>query len=237
MRPAAVVLAFVTLVVLPGEAARAGTITGVVGFTGTAPVRAKLRRDSDPFCDKTPALADDVIVTEGKLRDVVVRIKVGTAGKHAAPEAPVVLTQRACTYAPHVTTAIAGQKLAVKNADRTYHNVHGWLGLKTLWNESHPADAPDIIKDSVGAAGDILELKCDVHPWMHSYVIVTDHPFVAVTGDDGTFTITGVPAGKYVVEAWHPTLGLKSTKVTIAKKGKKATAKAAFSFAALAPAD
>jgi plastocyanin len=236
MRPAAAVLLVAFAVVTPVEA-RAGTITGVVGFTGTAPVRTKLRRDSDPFCDKTAALAEDVIVTDGKLRDVVVRIKNGTAGVHAVPEAPVVLTQRACTYAPHVITAIAGQKLAVKNADRTYHNVHAWLGRKTLWNDSHPADGPDIIKDSVGAAGDVLELKCDVHPWMHAYVVVSDHPFVAVTGDDGTFTITGIPAGKYTVEAWHPTLGVKSTKVTVAKKGKKATARAAFSFAPVAPAE
>ena len=234
MRPT--LLALVILGAIPVEAG-AGTVTGVVSFTGTAPVRAPLRRDSDPYCDKTPALADDVIVTDGKLKDVVVRIKPGTAGTHAVPDAPVVLTQRACTYAPHVTTAIAGQKLAIKNADRTYHNVHGWLGAKTLWNDSHPADAPDVIKDDVGKAGDVVELKCDVHPWMHAYVVVVDHPYIAVTGDDGTFTITGVPPGTYTVEAWHPTLGLRSAKVTVAKKGKKATARPAFSFKAVAPAD
>jgi plastocyanin len=229
MRPAVVLAALSILAA--GPAAHAGTITGVVTFKGAAPVRAPLRRDSDPYCDKTPALADDVIVSDGKLRDVVVRIKYGTAGTHATPETPVVLTQRACTYTPHVMTALAGQKLAVKNADRTYHNVHGWLGLKTLWNDSHPVDAPDIVKDDVGKAGDVLELKCDVHPWMHAYVVVGDHPFVAVTGDDGAFSLGGVPAGTYTVEAWHPVLGLKTAKVVVAKKGKKANARAAFSFA------
>jgi plastocyanin len=173
---------------------------------------------------------------DGKVRDVVVRIKNGTAGRHAAPEAPVVLTQRACTYAPHVTTAIAGQPLAVVNADKTYHNVHAWLGKRTLWNDSHPADAADIVKPDVGKAGEVVELKCDVHPWMHAYVVVVDHPFVAVTGDDGAFAITGVPPGKYTIEAWHPTLGLRTAKVTIGK-GKKATAKAAFTFSPVAADD
>jgi hypothetical protein len=37
---------------------------------------------------------------------------------------------------------------------------------------------------------------CSIHPWMKGYVLITDHPFAAVTKDDGSFEITGVPAGK-----------------------------------------
>ena len=213
----------------------AGTIRGVVTFTGTAPARPKLRRDSDPFCEKTVKLAEDVVVTGGKLRDVVVRIKNGTAGTHAAPTTPVTITQRECTYAPRVIAAMAGQKLAVANADATYHNVHGWLGTRTLWNDSQPAGAPQITKSDVGKAGDVLELRCDVHPWMHAFVVVHDHPFFAVTGDDGAFTLTGLAPGTYSVEAWHPTLGLRTAKVVVGK-GKKATAKAAFAFTPAKPA-
>jgi plastocyanin len=235
MRPALLAVALLGLVGGAATAgpkpAKTGTITGSVSFKGEAPARDKLRRDSDPFCAKTEALADDVIVAKGKVRDVVVRIKNGTAGTHTAPATPVVLTQSACTYAPHVTTAMPGQALVVKNADATYHNVHGWLAAKTLWNESSPAGSADIEKADVGKAGDVVELKCDVHPWMHAYVVVTDHPFVAVTGDDGSFTIANVPAGKYVVEAWHPTLGTKTAKVTVGKKA----AKAAFTFTPVAP--
>jgi plastocyanin len=210
--------------------AAAGTITGVVLYKGTkVPEREKLRRDSDPYCDKTEALSDDVIVTKDKLAGVVVRIKVGTGGTHAAPTDPVELTQDRCMYRPHVQTAFPGQKLAVKNADATYHNVHAWLAGKTLWNDGHPAEAADIVKESVGAAGDVLELKCDVHPWMHAYVVVVDHPYVDVTGTDGAFRITGVPPGTYTLEAWHPTLGLQTTSITIKAKSKKAV-KAKFAF-------
>jgi plastocyanin len=217
-------------VAAPAAAEPAGTITGVVTLSGTAPERAALRRDSDPVCDKTPALAEDIVVgTGGGLRDVVVRIKNGTAGTHAAPTEPVVLTQSACTYAPRVSVAIAGQPLAVKNADPTYHNVHAWVADKTAWNESHPAAAPDIKRPDVGKPGEVLELKCDVHPWMHAFVVVNDHPFAAVSRDDGAFTITGLAPGKYIVEAWHPILGLRTAKVTVGK-GRRATAKARFTF-------
>lgn len=222
----AIVLA--SLLVVPAVSA-AGTITGVVKFKGTAPARAKLQRDSDPYCNQTEALADDVIVTAGKVADVVVRIKVGTAGTHEAPATPVVVTQDKCMYEPHVQTAFPGQKLAVKNADATYHNVHGWAAGKTLWNDSAPPEGADITKDSVGAAGDVLELKCDVHPWMHAYVVVVDHPYVAVTGTDGAFTIPDVPPGTYTLEAWHPTLGLRTAKITVKAKTKKPV-KAAFTF-------
>ena len=211
-----------------------GRITGVVKWKGAAPPRPPIRRDSDPVCAETEALADGVIVTGGKVKDVVVRIKNGTAGTHTAPTAPVVLTQDKCTYAPHVTTAMPGQPLAVKNADPTYHNVHSWLAGKTVWNESHPAGAGDIKKPDVGAAGDVLELKCDVHPWMHAFVVVTDHPFVAVTGADGVFSIPAVPPGKYTLEAWHPVLGLRTAKLTV---GKGRTAKASFTFTPVAASD
>jgi hypothetical protein len=59
--------------------------------------------------------------------------------------------------------------------------------------------------------------------------VVSDHPFFAVTGDDGRFTIAGLPAGRYELEAWHPTLGTRTATVTLGK-GKKSAATATFGF-------
>jgi hypothetical protein len=64
--------------------------------------------------------------------------------------------------------------------------------------------------------GDVVKFKCDVHPWMTGYLVVTDNPFHAVTGDDGSFTINNVPAGTYTVEAWHERLGTKQAQLTVA---------------------
>jgi hypothetical protein len=96
-----------------------------------------------------------------------------------------------------------------------------------VWNLSHPAQAPALIRDNLGKAGDVVSLHCDVHPWMRAYAVITDHPYFAVTGSDGSFTIADVPPGTYTLEAWHPELGLRATEVTV-RPG--AEAKATFRY-------
>jgi hypothetical protein len=46
-----------------------------------------------------------------------------------------------------------------------------------------------------------------------------DHPFYAVTGPDGKFTLPNLPAGTYEIEAWHEKAGSKTAKVTVAVNG------------------
>ena len=209
--------------------ANAGTIRGVVSFTGKAPARAPINRQSDPVCAKTPMLDDDIIVTNGKLRDVVVHVKFDEPYVTAVPD-PLVITQNQCAYSPHVAVAEPGQTLVFRNADSTFHNIHGFLGDKSIFNVSQPAGDPDKEGISPGNPGDVVHLHCDVHPWMSAYVVVADGPFYMVTDDDGAFAFD-VPAGTYTVEAWHPTLGKKTVKVTVGS-GARATAKTKFAFAA-----
>ena len=73
----------------------------------------------------------------------------------------------------------------------------------------------------------MFRIKCDVHPWMVGYVGVMKHPFFAVTGKDGQFTLKGLPAGTYTVEAWHEKLGTQDPQVTLSDGG---TATVSFSF-------
>jgi len=64
-----------------------------------------------------------------------------------------------------------------------------------------------------------LEVTCEFHPWMRSYLIVLDHPYFAMTGNAGDFSIDGVPAGTYHLRAWHPILGLVDQTVTVTGGG------------------
>ncbi len=227
----------VTAAVLPAHAESTapkpstGSITGTVLFEGEPPSRDEIVRDSDPYCEKVKKTTEDVIVTKGKLKDVLVRIKNGTGGTFTAPPTPVLLDQKDCMYTPRVVGVMVGQKLAVRNSDGTFHNVRGTVAGKQLWNNAQPKQAADLSLDAGPKAGDVVDLVCDVHPWMHAYAVVQDHPFFAVTGENGAFTITGLAQGSYVLEAWHPQLGKKELKVKIGK-GKKAAVTARFSYKA-----
>lgn len=217
------------LVALASSVAHAGSIKGFVLYEGEPPTQPTLERDSDPKCAKGRA-DEAVVVTKGKLRDVLVRIKNGTAGKHAAPATPVLLDQKDCMYTPRVVGIVAGQKLAVRNSDNTFHNVWGTVANKDLFNKPQAPKAADLTLDpSKAKAGDVVELKCGVHGWMHAYVAVQDHPYFAVTKADGTFEIKDLPQGTYELEAWHPELGTKTMKVVIGK-GKRADVTARFSY-------
>src|SRR5579883_640307 len=103
-----------------------GTITDAVIFEGDPPARDPVDRKTDKYCQKSGAhVSDDVVVTKGKVRDVLVRIQNGTTGDHTAPTTPVLIDQRDCNYAPRVVGVMPGQQIAVRNSDNTFHNVHG----------------------------------------------------------------------------------------------------------------
>ena len=223
--------ALVLLLVANVAAADTGAIHGTVIFEGTPPVQPVLKRDAEPKC--TQGRTDEaVVVTHGKLRDVLVRVKNGTMGHHDAPKDPVVLDQKDCMYTPRVVGLVAGQQLVVRNSDGVFHNVWGTLAGKELWNKPQGPKAADLAFDPKTAQpGDVIELKCGVHAWMHAYAVVQDHPFFAVTDQDGKFTIDGLAPGKYTLEAWHPVLGTKEMTVEIGK-GKRGQITARFSYKA-----
>jgi hypothetical protein len=219
------------LLCMSASAASAGSVKGTVLYEGEPPVQETLKRDSDPKCSKDKT-DEAVVVNKGKLRDVVVRIKNGTAGKHTAPAATVLLDQKDCMYTPRVVGIVAGQKLLVRNSDNTFHNVWGQVAAKDVFNKPQGPKAADLTLDpSAAKADDIVELKCGVHGWMHAYVAVQDHPFFSVTTSDGKFEIKGLPQGKYTLEAWHPTLGTKTMQIEIGKN-KRADVTARFSYKA-----
>jgi hypothetical protein len=211
--------------VAPATAAPAlGTIKGRVVYDGTPPARAAVDRSQDEVCAKNKTPADDLIVnakTKG-VKDVLVRLPVGAAPGAKPPKTPVIVDQRGCTYLPHVVGMMAGQDLTIRNSDRTMHNVHTYAGDETLFNVGQPAGGKDIRQDPGVAAGNVIRLACDVHPWMEAFAVVSDHPYFVVTGDDGSFTLHA-PPGKYELEAWHPKLGVQKVDVTVTS-GKTSTA-------------
>jgi plastocyanin len=195
-----------------------GSITGTVKLTGKATPGATLPMKADPYCAKQPPTTfEDVVVgAKGELKNVVVRVAKGLSGTFPAPPTEAVVDQQGCRYKPHVLVAQAGQPVTIKNSDETMHNVHTYKGPTTLFNQAQVFGMPPI-KKKFPTVGDVVKFKCDVHPWMTGWVLVTDSPYFAITGEDGSFSIDNVPPGKYTVEIWHEKLGTQTKEVTVAE--------------------
>jgi hypothetical protein len=197
-----------------GPAPGKGEVRGTVEWVGAAPEMPMLRRDADPYCARTPLRDETLVVNPNHtVRNVVVRVQ-GVAGTWKPPETPVIVRQEKCMYWPRVQAALAGQALQIDNGDRTLHNVHAYAGPTTLWNRAQIPGSPYIQK-ALSGPGDVLRLRCDVHPWMAGYVVTSDNPFYAVTGDDGSFVIRDLPPGSYRIVAWHEQYGAKTLPLTV----------------------
>ncbi len=183
-----------------------------------------LKLGVDPICAGAPSHDEQVVVREGRLANVFVRLV--DAPAQPPPSDRVVIDQVSCVFRPRVQGAVHGQPMEIRNGDRTLHNVHGYAGNSTLFNYAQPASAPSVER-AVPEGARVIKLKCDVHPWMTAYVLVNDNSYFAVTGTDGTFAIEGIPAGTYGVEAWHERFGVKAAKVTL-REGE--TARVGFSY-------
>jgi len=147
-----------------------------------------------------------VRVKDGKLQDVFVYVKAGLpAGTYPTPTEPVVFDQKGCEFTPRVFGIMAGQPLAIGNGDRLMHNVKS-----PEWNQAFPFGAKRVMK--LGDPAVMATIKCDVHPWMRAYAGVVEHPYFAVTGEDGTFEIKGLVDGEYTLAAWHEKLGTQEVK-------------------------
>jgi hypothetical protein len=196
-----------------------GAVTGKVSFDGQAPKLKPLSMDADAFCASKHSgpVYPEAVVTNGNgtLRNVFVYVKTGLEGKtFAVPDQPVVLDQNGCMYNPHVIGIQAHQNLKVVTSDKTTHNIHPMPKVNREWNISQPPGADPIIQ--MFSRPEIeIPVKCNQHPWMRAYIYVMGHPFYAVTGEDGSFNIKGLPPGKYEIEAVQEHYGAMTQPVTV----------------------
>jgi len=209
------------------------SVTGTIKYSGAVPKMKTLKMDADPKCaakHSTPVLSESLVLGDGNtMGNVFVRVKSGLPAKeYTAPTDPVVISQDGCLYKPHVFGVMKGQSIKFLNKDGTLHNVHALPKVNRPFNISMPATMTESPAKKFVKVEDAFKIKCDVHPWMNSYVAVMAHPYFSVTAKDGKFTISGLPAGTYEIEAWHEKLGTQTASITVGA-GEAKTADFSFS--------
>lgn len=200
------------------------TLSGAV-TTSTKGVKTEVvKMAADPKCvelnQNKEVLRDDLVINSlGQIKDVFVYVKSGLKPSDIPPvdRSPKTLDQHGCMFSPKVIGLRVGQGLKIRNSDANGHNVRSLAKNNSKFNYSMPRalELPNPATFSKPELG--IRMKCDLHGWMVSYIQVVDHPFFAVTDENGKFQIENLPPGEYTIEARHenPRLGVKTVKVSV----------------------
>jgi plastocyanin len=198
-----------------------GSISGTVKYSGTPPTPAKIPVTKDPdVCGKEgkEKTSPDLLVgSGGGIANVVVVVKAAKGKKLDVPTTNPTFDQKTCEFHPHVLAFPAGSTVDVLNSDGILHNIHTTSTANPSVNQAQPKFKPKI-QIKVDKPEWPIKVQCDAHGWMHGYWISQEHPYYAVTGADGSFKISDLPAGDYEVEVWQETLGKKTEKVSVKAK-------------------
>jgi plastocyanin len=188
-------------------------VRGTVTFKGTPPEGEDVEGSRCHPGAATIHVAPVTVGADGSLKDVMVYVKDPPAAPAAGSEPPAVLDQVNCRYVPRVLGVRVGQLLRVTSSDPAVHNVHTLSDRNPRLNFGMTGAGQS--RDVTFERSEQFPVRCDVHPWMTATVHVFDHPFFAVSDDDGRFGITDLPPGEHEVVFSHPFLGERSRKVTV----------------------
>lgn len=203
-----------------------GTIVGEVKFAGTAPAPkvTKINKDNQACGDQKKS--EELVVGSNKGIQWAVVSVVGAKGPAPKPAKKSVLDQKTCQFQPHVLLVPAGAEVDILNPDGVLHNIHTFSTANASINKAQPKFKK--VMTEKFEKPEIIKVQCDAHSWMAGWIVVTGHPYYAVTDEKGAFKLENVPPGKHAVEVWHESLG-KMTKEVEVKAG--AEARVAFELA------
>ncbi|MCA8997405.1 MAG: hypothetical protein KDA80_10465 [Planctomycetaceae bacterium] len=201
-----------------------GTLSGKINVNGMPPnlppLVAQGQQIKDAVCAQSAVPDESVVVGPGNgLANVFIYLrKIPNVDVPSAPSEEIVVDQVGCKFVPHALIARVGQPLKLVNSDPVAHNV-GISGTAISFNQTIPANDKEGLTLVYNRAERTPAMtRCDFHGWMRAWQMAVDHPWAALTGEDGTFTIEGVPAGNMEFVVWHEKAGYiggSSVKVTI----------------------
>ena len=198
------------------------TVKGQVVFpTDKAlPKRAALAVTQDKdHCLAKGAILDESVLVNPKTRgvkNVVVYLRPDSKQPDAAfapneihpadakrKPAEVVIDQPCCMFVNRVTVARVGDTIVVKNPAPVVHNFFWSSANNGDHNPNIAANAAWTMPKPLVKENPPIQYKCTIHGWMTGYVRIFDHPYYAVTDENGNFEIKNAPAGKFRIVFWH----------------------------------
>ncbi len=208
-----------------------GSVKGKVTFDGPLPAGAveNILITKDPkTCGTGEREVVWVDVKDGALRGTFVFLsKIKKGKKWSKPkQGAYLVNQKGCRFHPWAQVVRPGS-ITIRNSDKgVLHNINareligvekGRVVKKGIFNFGQP-EPGDIKEKLKPRRSHYVGINCEAHNFMFGFMMAPIHPYAVVVGDDGSFSIDNIPPGKYTVKAWHPTLGVKKMKLTVAAK-------------------
>jgi len=203
-----------------GPVTGGGAIRGTVSLTGAKPALPPVRCARDPeICGKSKPNQSLLLGPNDGVKNVILWLTDIHAGKAATPGQSR-LDIKACAYQPRVQAVLAKSNVMVNNQDLVPHDLNGSIGPRSLFNRTILGKSEIVDLYTPG----MVTLGCDMHDAAdgptagceNGAIGVMPNPYFAVTGDDGSFTISEIPPGNYTLQTWHERLGEQSQRVIVA---------------------
>jgi plastocyanin len=162
--------------VLPCVVAAQGTVTGRVSLT---------ERPGEPTKD----------IANG----VVYLVRMDSASDPTRPSRTRI-AMNGRTFVPRVRVVTPGSRVAFPNQDPFSHNIFSTTPGAVFDLGLYPSGKS---KEAPFRRPGAYPVYCNIHPRMTAYVVVSPTPWYTQVGNDGRWSIAGVPAGRYQAHFWH----------------------------------
>lgn len=190
-----------------------GTFSGKVVMTGSVTALPALIKAGADVKDKEVCAAvetpdERLVLGDGNsVRNVFIYLNKAPKGGKSLEltEDAFLFDQKNCRFFPHCVIIPCGQTVKVLSDDPIAHNTHTYPSKNPAVNSGvAPNDREGKLTYVFKKAESVpVAVSCDYHTWMKAYQLPVDHPYAAVTDENGAFTIPDLPSGKHSFVVWH----------------------------------